>query len=351
MDPELWLQAMQGYMAPVSTPEGFTSREIVRCAIEFDDPPRIPYSFMDPLASDFVELGVIASPGGGSDSPRAAKGEMVVDNWGVGHRSTGRLCGHAEEYPLADLDNLATYEFPAIIDPERMKACELVAAKAHEVGKYVVACDLVGTIERLRGLLGFENMLEAMYLDRERFDILVDKLTDMTIEVVQAYARMGNVDGFMTYQDWGLQSQLQIRPEHWRDIFKPSYARIAKACHDFGMHYIWHCCGYILDIVPDMIAIGVDVLQLDQPRLMTYEALTEKFGGKICFWNMVDIQWSARKEVTPDEIKTDVKDMVAQFNRFGGGFMARQYPAWTDIELTSEKNHAMVEAFMEHGCA
>jgi hypothetical protein len=48
------------YVKPaVPTPPGFTSREIVRRAIEFASPPRIPYSFMQPLKSDFVELAVV----------------------------------------------------------------------------------------------------------------------------------------------------------------------------------------------------------------------------------------------------------------------------------------------------
>ncbi len=161
-----------------------------------------------------------------------------------------------------------------------------------KTGKYVVGADPINAYERLRSLMGFENLMVAMYADQERFERLLDKLTDMTVEVVEAYAGIGGVHGFMTWDDWGLQTSLQIRPAKWREMFKPRYARIVEACHKNGMHYILHSCGVIWDIIPDMIEIGMDVLQIDQPRLMGVERLANEFGGKICFWNCVDIQWS-----------------------------------------------------------
>jgi uroporphyrinogen-III decarboxylase len=198
--------------------------------------------------------------------------------------------------------------------------------------------------------MGFDNLMVALYTDRQRFEELLDKLTDMTIDVLHTYAEMGGVHAFMTWEDWGLQTTLQIRPAQWREIFKPRYARIVEETHKAGMHYIWHCCGYIMDIIPDMIEIGVDVVQFDQPRLMGVERLASQFGGKICFWNTVDIQWSPVAEVSLEEVRAEVKHMVEQFGRFNGGFIARQYPQPRDIGMTPEKHHAIYEAFMDFGC-
>jgi hypothetical protein len=103
-------------------------------------------------------------------------------------------------------------------------------------------------------------------------------------------------------------------------------------------------------MIPDMIEIGVDVVQLDQPRLMGYQQLTELFGGRICFWNTVDIQWSTHSGVTNGDVRAEVADMVASFDRFKGGFIARQYPQPWGIDLSYEHNIAIYEAFMENGC-
>ena len=61
MNPKDMLKLAEPYLKPVPTPAGFSSRDIVRRAIEFDDTPRVPYSFIQPLVSDFVEVS--AAPG------------------------------------------------------------------------------------------------------------------------------------------------------------------------------------------------------------------------------------------------------------------------------------------------
>lgn len=340
---------LQAYLKPVPTPPGVTSREIVRRAIEFDGPPRIPYSFIQPLESDFVELAV-ATPSR-IDMSNVPKGEFVVDEWGVGVRSSGTSWGHAESHPLADLNALDGYSFPDVTNRERFQAAAGLAGAGDAAGKYVVGADPILGIERLRLLVGFDNLMLALYTERPQLDRLIDRLVEMTLDVVKIYADTGSIHGFMTWEDWGLQTTLQIRPEQWREIFKPRYARIVEACHAAGLHYIFHCCGQILDIIPDFIDIGVDVVQLDQPQLMGVDDLANEFGGKICFWNTVDIQWSPEPEVTLDELRAEVKHMVEAFNRFNGGFIARQYPQPPDIGMPPEKHQAIYEAFMEYGCS
>jgi hypothetical protein len=348
MTEDVLVSVFREYLKPVSTPAGFTSEEIVRRAIAFDGPPRIPYSFVDPLESDIAEVSILAPLF--TPAAWAPKGEIKFDEWGVGWRGTGRAWGHADVNPLADLSALDSYRFPEVMTPEAWAQVGAFVAAANRSGKYVVGADPVGSYERLRGLMDYENLMLAVYTDRERFERLLDKLTDMTIEVVRGYAELGGVHGFMTWEDWGLQTSLQIRPKQWREIFKPRYARIVEAAHKGGMHYIWHSCGYIADIIPDMIEIGVDALQLDQPRLMGVERLTNEFGGKICFWNTVDIQWSSPDTVGLEEAQAEAKRMVESFGRFNGGFIARQYPQPADIGMSHEKHRAIYEAFMEAGC-
>ena len=142
-----------------------------------------------------------------------------------------------------------------------------------------------------------------------------------------------------------------MKAETFREFYRPAYDRIIQTAHDCSLHYIWHNCGQIVDMIPDMIEMGVDVLQLDQPRMMGHDFLTEKFGGKICFWNTVDIQWSTAPERSDEEIRGEILAMISAYNRFNGGFMARQYPQPWDIGLSSERGRLIAEIFLEHGCA
>lgn len=340
----------QQYVKPVPTPAGFTSYEIVRRAIEFDEPPRIPYSFMEPLESDFVELAAVVPATGRLNMYAIPKGELGFDEWGVGWRGTGRGWGHADVCPLADLSALGSYQFPELITEEQMSLVQLMTTAGTAAGKYIVGGDPIGAYERLRSLMGFENLMVAMYTDRERFEMLLDTLTDLTIDVVHTYAAIGGVHGFMSWDDWGLQTNLQIRPAYWREMFKPRYARVIQACHTAKLHYILHSCGFIWEIIPDLIEIGLDVLQLDQPRLMGSERLAAAFGGKVCFWNCVDIQWSTSNEATTEAVLREPSHMVEQFRPFKGGFIARQYPQPRDIGMPPEQHRAIYDAFMAAGC-
>jgi hypothetical protein len=344
------LSLLATYLRPVPTPDGFTSREIVRRAIEFDGPPRVPYSFIEPLESDFFEVAAVVSAAEAAGTGRAPKGEMVFDAWGVGWRGSGRAWGHAEVSPLADLRLLDGYRFPEPISAEQWGMLKLVTQAAASAGKYVVGADPINLYERLRALMGFESLMTGVYTDRRRFETLLDRLTDMTVDIVRRYAETGSVHGFMSWDDWGLQTGLQIRPSQWREVFKPRYARIVDACHGHGMHYVLHSCGVIRDIIPDLIEIGADVLQIDQPRLMGVERLADEFGGKVCFWNCVDIQWSSQPEVTPEEAVREATGMARALGRFNGGFIARQYPQPDDIEMPPEKHQAIYEGFMRGGC-
>ena len=350
MTTDNWLNLLATYLKPVPTPDGFTSRDIVRRAIEFDSPPRVPYSFVQPLESDFFELAAVVSAANANNPQRGPKGEMVFDEWGVGWRGSGRLWGHAEVCPLADLSALENYRFPQPMSPETWGMVKLMAEAAGKARKYVVGADPIDFYERLRALMGFENLMIATYTDPERFASLLDRLTDMTIDIVHGYAEAENVHAFMSWDDWGLQTGLQIRPAQWREVFKPRYARIIDACHERGLHYILHSCGVITDIIPDLIEIGADVLQIDQPRLLGVDRLAEEFGGKICFWNCVDIQWSAQPEVAVDEVREEAMSMTRALGCFGGGFIARQYPQPGDIDMSPEKHAAIYEGFMAAGC-
>jgi uroporphyrinogen decarboxylase len=102
-----------------------------------------------------------------------------------------------------------------------------------------------------------------------------------------------------------------------------------------------------------MIDLGVDVVQLDQPRLMGHENLVRVLGGKVCMWNTVDIQWSGAGNVTEQDIRNEVADMVRinDVKKYRGGFIAKHYPSPWDIELSVKRQRLIYRSFMKNGCA
>jgi uroporphyrinogen decarboxylase len=112
------------------------------------------------------------------------------------------------------------------------------------------------------------------------------------------------------------------------------------------MKFILHSCGQIEAFIPDFIEIGIDVLQLDQPRLVGHRILRERFGGKICFWNAVDTLWSSQGDLLDEDIEAEAHAMRSAFSDLPGGFMARHYPQPEDIQLSEHFHAVSREAFL-----
>ncbi len=343
--------AVKEYLTPVPTPAGLSSRELVRKAIEFDNPPCLPYSSMSPLSGDFCEYRVLEIVASLFQKDKKPFGTVYYDEWGVGLEVTGRDWDQAIHYPLQNLSTLDSYHFPPAITPERLAWAFPHLQRGAEEGKYVIGRDPIMMAERVRSLMGFEEMMMAPYTHPDELCALLARLTSMTIEAIEFWASLGYVHGFMTSQDWGLQTGLQMKPETFREFYKPYYAQLTDACHRHGLHLMWHNCGYIVDIIPDMIELGVDVVQLDQPRVMGHQLLAERFGGRIAFFNSVDIQFMVQPDVplTDRQIEDEVAEMVRPFHTLPGGLLLRQYIAPHSVGITEHQNRVAHAAFLKYG--
>jgi len=342
------LKSLYGQLKQVPTPIGITSKEIVIKTIEFDDPPRIPYSFYyHPTFGDIFDFFFMKW----TDKKPNVKNGFYTDEWGVVWQNTRYIWGTAVRYPLSELADLANYKFPKPITNKRLFIIAKVAKLAKRKKKYIVAPNYICMLERMRSLMGVEKLILAPYEQPNELEELLDILTNMTIDLLNKYNNSGLdlFDAFMTWEDWGSQSRLLMSNDMFKKFYKPRYKRIVEAVHENGMHFIWHSCGYIMDLIPDMIDIGVDVVQIDQPRLLGHQQIIDSLGGKMCMWNPVDIQWSTQNHITNDDIKKEIDDMINIYNikKFKGGFIFRNYPDPQDINISVERQKFINSTFIE----
>ena len=93
------------------------------------------------------------------------------------------------------------------------------------------------------------------------------------------------MDGIIFFDDWGTENALFIHPQKWREIFKPRYKEQFELSHNLGMKVFFHSCGYVWDIIGDLIEIGIDIINLEQPLVFSREKisgidrLAKRFGG------------------------------------------------------------------------
>lgn len=296
---------------PIASP--LTSRENVRRAIQFATPAWLPRDFPGNWGSDFAMLAS-SKP---SPDDRPSRG---VDEWGAVWENLGTCnVGEVKQVPLQDWGDFAALKIPDIRDPRRWEALAGVRARAGD--RFLVGFG-ISLYERVHFIRGLENTWMDIHTNPTELRALIDILVDMNLVAIEHYAAAG-VDGLFLLDDWGLQQQLMIAPAHWRALWKPAYARIFAAAHAAGLLTILHSCGYIVDILDDLIEIGLDVIQLDQQANMGLELLGQRFGGRLTFFAPVDIQ--VGMQGSTDDVRAYARRMVDHLARPTGGFIPRWY--------------------------
>lgn len=168
--------------------------------------------------------------------------------------------------------------------------------------QFVVAGSSVRIFERLQFLAGTEKTLMDLYMEPAGMEPVIHKVHDFFCRELEAWAKT-DVDALFIQDDWGTQISLLISPELWRKIFKPLYADYTAIAKASDKKIFMHSDGYILDIIPDLIEIGIDALN-SQIFCMGLENL-EQFKGKITFWGEID-----RQHILPFGSKKDVQQAV-----------------------------------------
>jgi len=191
---------------------------------------------------------------------------------------------------------------------------------------------------------GFEETLADCAVEEDFYAELLDRFTDLTIALVAACADIP-ADAIMMGDDWGNQRGVMIGPERWRRLYKPRYARIFEAVHEQGKRMIMHCCGSAADIMPDIIEIGLDVLESVQSEAagMNPYALKKKWGDSITFWGGLGSQ-STIPFGTPAELHREIRRLRTEMSRGGGYILAPAKPLRP--ETPTENAVAIVEEFL-----
>ncbi len=329
-----------------------TSRELVRAAIDFTCPQRIPITSFDENESDIIlldlsSLGDAAAPDSWKWRVNKYKvGMPVKDEWGCIWKTVDKTMGRIIHHPLSEWENFDKYHFPDPKDKERFEEVrqkKLLASK----DKYFWGRAL-SPFTRMMFLRGYSKILEDLFLRKEKALTLADKVFEYEAQMAKEWAKIG-IDGLEIMDDWGTQNSLMISPGLWREIFKPRYERLFNFIHTLKMDIFMHSDGQIYEIISDLIQCGVDALEVTQPNILGIEKLGKDFGGKVCFYGLADKQKTLVRG-TPTEIRREVKRLIDNFGQFGGGYIAHgQIQDYGPLGIPEENIRIMYEAYKEFG--
>ncbi|MHB1459552.1 MAG: uroporphyrinogen decarboxylase family protein [Armatimonadota bacterium] len=294
-----------------------TSRELVLQTLNFESPARAPrhlwvlpwatnnYSeYLDRINEEYPSdiIGVDGhwrqiAPVEGDPFKKG----RYIDEWGSKWDNLADgIVGEVKEPLICDWDSdPANVHFPRewlTID------VDAINADCAATDKFVMGACCPRPFEQLQFLRGTENL----YMDladppREMIEF-TKRMHALYCEVLQAWGKT-DVDGLNFMDDWGSQRALLIRPDVWREFFKPMYRDYVQIIHGAGKKAFMHSDGDITSVYPDLIEIGLDAVN-SQLFCMGVENLVS-FAGKITFWGEID-----RQHILPNADTAEVNAAV-----------------------------------------
>lgn len=311
-----------------------TKKEVVIRTVHMQNSPETPLFFQnrDLDKSYFVVTGYVADP---AFVPKT-KGE---NEWGIIWRTLNETLGQPDFCPLEESwDLFENYKAPNPNIEERYKYIQ--PAIDNNPDRYIVANLGITGFNMATFLRGFANFLEDLYVEPEKADALLDMVFGFEEEVIKNFCKF-DIDAVSFFDDWGTQQNLIISPEMWREVFKPRYKRQFDLIHSYGKDVFFHSCGQVEAIIPDLIEIGADILNLNQPDLFGVETLGEKYGGKVCFCCPIDHQKMLKAS------RQDIFDYVKRLKKSlgqNGGFIGN-IEDYRICGMGDETYHDIVDAF------
>jgi uroporphyrinogen decarboxylase len=167
-------------------------------------------------------------------------------------------------------------------------------------------------------------------------------LLEYLIALTRSWGALG-VDAMYFTDDWGTQTSLMISPAMWRSYFKDLYRKLFDEVHRLGMQVIFHSCGNVMSIVPDLIDVGLDVLDPLQPRAMDVAEVAKRFGRCLSFSGGIDVQ-NLLVFGSPRQIKDAVRQIIDTLGCPAGGGLIVAPANLVTPEVPLENFRALFEA-------
>jgi len=325
-----------------------THRDLVRAAFDHKETPYLPCSMLiEPPLQQRVdrELGTdwhkkitnsLFMVGGFDtwDTMRPYKDGLTIDAYGSVWQQTQDI---AElRVPVLTTMELEDYTFPTLKDfmnEEKWQAnLDLIASRPDE---YVVGNIGAGIYELTWRLLGVEDTLVDMIADPEKITFIFDKLTELLYQFVEKVCQLP-VEAVIVHDDWCDQRGVIFGKPRWEDMIRSYYKELFELIHRHGKKVILHVCGNVSPVIPELIDIGLDVLESVQPEPAGMDPLLlkQQYGKDLAFWGGLGCQ-QAVTFFTPDQLRDEIVRLAEGMSKGGGYVMA---PAKTLNESIPTEN-------------
>ncbi len=218
--------------------------------------------------------------------------------------------------PLQDTEDLTAVAWPdfGIYEP-----VEDIAKKVAEYkDDYFVYGAVDNPFKRAWSLRGLENFLMDSQVNQGFAVTLMNRCAEYELEkakrLAQAGADMVGING-----DIAMQDRLLMNPKVWRETQKPIFKYMAEQIRAVkpDVRLFYHSDGNIMDVIPDFIEIGFQVINPIQPECMDPAEVKRRFGDKITMHGTVSLQRTLPRG-TPEQVREETRHTIETCGYNGG---------------------------------
>ena len=258
--------------------------------------------------------------------PRApeALASGQVDEWGVRWKS-GDFHHFAQvDSPLRgldDLERLKEHPWPDLEDAYRWQGLSERVAALHERGLAVAA--YAGSVfEQSWYLRGLEDLMMDTLAAPEIAHWFFERTAAFQQFAAVQFARAG-VDIIITGDDIAGQKGMLMKLDLWREFLKPRLVTTVRAIKQArpDTFVFYHSDGNVAAVIPELIEIGIDILNPVQPECLDPAEVKLKYGEQLSFWGTVSVQ-QTMPFGTPEEVRTEVRSRIRTVGKGGGLILA-----------------------------
>ena len=273
----------------------------------------------------------------------------AVDEWGTARAQGDYYHFTRRIFPMAEattVQEVHDYPWPDMKEDYRHEHLEQSAAALRDAHWPVNGS--VGHIwETAWQVRGMDRLMMDFVDNPDIAEAILDHITDIKVFMSRRCAQAG-VDCLHLGDDVGMQDRLMMSPAMWRRWLKPRLAKVIASARavDPQMHAFYHSDGKIDEIIPDLIEVGVTVLNPVQPECMDPAALKKQYGDRLAFWGTIGTQ-STMPFGTADDVRACVKERIDTVGYDGGLLIAPTHVL--EPEVPWENIVALFEAVEEYG--
>jgi uroporphyrinogen decarboxylase len=265
---------------------------------------------------------------------------IIIENGReIARMPAGGLYYDMTYFPLGDArstTDIDRMDWPLISEEEVFFLKDQARRYRAETDKAILGEFGGNIVETGQSHFGWGEFMVRMIADSKLIEYYLDRLVEFHLENLRIYIEaMGeDIDIIQMGDDLGTQQSLQMHPDMYREIIKPRHRKIYRYVHDHSdLKVFLHSCGSIVSILPDLIEIGVDVLNPVQTSAagMDLAVLKKNFGDHITFWGGGCDTQHVLPFGSVEEVKRDVEQRLRTFTEGSGYVFTQTHNIMADV--------------------